>query len=91
MQKRSWSHFFSSSMHAWIHMLCRVALNLATPWYFTNTSEVILQVLFMLYFMSLRYREKVMAMPLLHLGSEVLPIDVYHVLRQHPTLSQKYR
>jgi hypothetical protein len=58
-------------------MLCHIDLKLAIPWYYTTTSGDILQVFSMLSCMSLIYREKVLALPLLHLESEVLPNNVY--------------
>jgi hypothetical protein len=71
-------------------MLCHVSLKLDSPLYCATTSEVTLQVLAMFYYMSLRYREKVLAFPLLGLGYEMIPIDVYHAVGKHTTLSHKY-
>jgi hypothetical protein len=70
-------------------MLCQVALKLVIPWYYVMNSKVILHVLAMLSCMLLRYQEKVLAFQL-HLESEVLPIDVYHIAQHHPTMSHKY-
>jgi hypothetical protein len=89
-QYRSCNHSSSGYLHAWIHMFCLVALNLAIPWYCATTSIFILYLLAILSFMSLRYLEKVLAFPLLCFGSEVLPKDLYHDARHYPTLSYKY-
>jgi hypothetical protein len=80
IQNQSCSHSLSRSLRAWIHILCCVALKLAIPWYCATTSRSILQVLAIFSCIPLRYREKVLALPLLQFESEVLPNNVYHVV-----------
>jgi hypothetical protein len=70
-------------------MLWHVALKFAIPWHSATTSKVILHVLSMLSCMSMKYHAKVPMLTLLLLGSEVIPIDVYHATWKRPTLSQK--
>jgi hypothetical protein len=91
MQNQSCSHSLSGSMRACIHILFCVTLKLSIPWYYATTLGTIdLQVLAIFSCRSMKYQAKVMALPLLHFGSEVFPNYVYHAVRHHPTLSNKY-